>query len=309
MIQRVTHETIQRSTLRNLQTNLSAMAKLQGELSSGSRLSVPSDDPAATGQAMHLRAAGRQVDQYARNATDGDSWLTTVDTALTTALGYLRNARDLVVQSGNGGLGQTSLDALADNLDGLRDGILAQANTRFMGRTVFAGTSNTGSAYTTTTTVDTTDPDNPVSATSYAWTGYPDASVERRIGPNTTVRVDTDGSQAFGDGAESVFSLLSGISADLRNGLPVTDQLDAIDARMQQMLSAATSNGSRQKVVEATQSDLSNQTLTLKSQLSDVADIDMPQVLMQIQMQEVTYQGALAAGARVLQPSLLDFLR
>ena len=305
MIQRVTHETIQRSTLRNLQTNLSAMANLQGQLSSGSRISVPSDDPAATSQAMSLRAAGRQVDQYTRNATDGDSWLTTVDTALTTALSYLRNARDLVVQSGNGGLGQNSRDALADNIDGLRDGILAQANTQYMGRTVFAGTSNAGSAF--TTTVDTTDPDNPV--TVYAWTGNDDGTVERRVGANTTVRVDTDGKAAFGDGPDSVFSLLTDISDALRAGQPVTDRLNDIDARMQQLLSAASSNGSRQKVVEAMQSDLSNQTLTLKSQLSGVEDIDMAQVLMEIQMQETTYQGALSAGARVLQPSLLDFLR
>ena len=305
MIQRVTHTTIQRSTLRNLQTNLSAMARLQGEMSSGKRITVPSDDPAAAGQAMHLRATGRQIDQYTRNATDGDSWLTTVDTALTTTLSYLRNARDLVVQSGNGGLGQTSLDALADNIDGLRDGILSQANTKYMGRTVFAGTSDAGTAF--SVSVDTTDPANPV--TTYTWTGSADASVQRRIGPNTTVRVDADGSEAFGDGADSVFSLLAGISADLRAGTPVTDKLTDIDARMQKLLTAASANGSTQKVVESMQSDLSSQSLTVSSQLSGVEDIDMAEVLMQVQMQEVAYQGALSAGARVLQPSLLDFLQ
>ena len=308
MFDRVTQQTIQRSTLRNLQSNLTSMAALQAQMSSGKRIQRPSDDPAAAGQAMHLRATGRQIDQYTRNATDGDSWLTTVDTALRTALGYLRNARDLVVQSGNGGLGQTSLDALADNIDGLRDGILAQANTKYMGRTVFAGTSDTGSAF--SVSVDTTDPANPV--TTYAWTGAADAAVERRIGANTTVRVDTDGSEAFGadDGTDqSVFSLLDGISQDLRAGVSVTDKLTDIDARMQKLLAAASRNGSTQKVVESMQSDLSSQSLTISSQLSGVEDIDMADVIMRLQLQEVTYQGALSAGARVLQPTLLDFLK
>ena len=98
---RVTNETIQRSTLRNLQTNLSAMSTLQAEMSSGKRIQVPSDDPSGTGQSLSLRAMASQLSQYQRNGQDGDSWLTTVDTALTTALGYLRNARDLVVQSGD----------------------------------------------------------------------------------------------------------------------------------------------------------------------------------------------------------------
>jgi flagellar hook-associated protein 3 FlgL len=294
----VTHTTIQHSTLRNLQTNLSAMARLQGQLSSGSRIAVPSDDPAATGQAMQLRATSRQISQYTRNATDGDAWLTTVDTALTTALKYLRNARDLVVQSGNGGLGQNSLDALANDIDGLRDGMLAQANTRYLGRTVFAGTSDAGVAFTSATDVP-----------PYVWQGTAGATVDRRVGPSTLIRVDTDGSAAFGDGTNSVFALLDTISSELRGGSSATDQLDAIDARMQQMLTAASSNGSRQKVVESMQSDLSSQALTVKTQLSGVEDIDMAEVLMQIQMQEVVYQGALSAGARVLQPSLLDFLQ
>ena len=162
MIQRVTHETIQRSTLRNLQTNLSAVSRLQGQMSSGTKIQVPSDDPSGTGQALSLRATTSQLAQYQRNGQDGDSWLTTVDSALTTALGYVRNARDLVVQSGDAGLGQSSLNALADSIDGLKSGLLAQANSRYQGRNVFAGTSDASGAF----SVDTSGA-TPV----YTWTG------------------------------------------------------------------------------------------------------------------------------------------
>ena len=314
VLQRVTHETIQRSTLRNLQTNLSAMAQMQGQLSSGKRIQVPSDDPAATGQALHLRDTTRQLDQYQRNGQDGDSWLTTVDTAMTTALSYLRNARDLVVQSGDGGLGQTSRNALADNIDGLRAGLLSQANTQYQGRSVFAGTSDAGAAF----AVDTGSV-----PPAYTWNGSGGATVMRQVGPTTTVRVDTDGSQAFGwndasvadtDGDPStsnstVFALMDKISAGLRNGDDVTGSLNDLDAVMQNMLTAASSNGSRQKILESTMSDVSSQQLTIKGQLTGVEDIDMASVIMNLQMQEVVYQGALSAGARVLQPSLVDFLK
>ncbi len=306
MIQRVTHETIQRSTLRNLQTNLSAMSRLQGEMSSGKKIQVPSDDPSATSQALSLRATTSQLAQYQRNGQDGDSWLTTVDSALTTALGYVRSARDLVVQSGDAGLGQASRNALADNIDGLKAGLLAQADSRYQGRNVFAGTSDAAGAF----AVDTSGA-TPV----YTWTGSATATVERKVGPSTTVRVDTDGSQAFGwtdtsSGTQStVFALLDKVSAGLRSGADVTGSLTDMDSVMQNLLTAASSNGSRQKVLENTVSDVSSQQLTIKGQLSGVEDIDMASVVMDLQMQQVTYQGALSAGARVLQPSLLDFLR
>lgn len=303
---RVTNETIQRSTLRNLQTNLSAMSTLQAEMSSGKRIQVPSDDPSGTGQSLSLRATASQLSQYQRNGQDGDSWLTTVDTALTTALGYLRNARDLVVQSGDAGLGQTSRNALADQIDGLKAGLLTQANARYQGRNVFAGTSDAAQAFTASTSGGTT---------VYTWNGSATGSVDRKIGPSTSVRVDTDGSQAFGwtdpgTGTQStVFALMDQISAGLRSGTNVTGTLNDIDSSMQSMLTAAASNGSRQKVLENTMSDVSSQQITIKGQLSNVEDVDMAATIMNLQMQQVAYQGALAAGARVLQPTLLDFLR
>jgi flagellar hook-associated protein 3 FlgL len=128
------------------------------------------------------------------------------------------------------------------------------------------------------------------------------------------VRVDTDGSQAFGwtdsNGTQStVFALMDTIATGLRTGSDVTGTLADIDTAMQGMLTAAASNGSRQKVLENTLSDVSSQQLTVKGQLSGVEDIDMASVVMDLQMQQVTYQGALSAGARVLQPSLMDFLK
>ena len=42
---------------------------------------------------------------------------------------------------------------------------------------------------------------------------------------------------------------------------------------------------------------------------SDAEDVDMADVIMYLKMAEAVYQAALSAGARVIQPSLMDFLR
>ena len=49
--------------------------------------------------------------------------------------------------------------------------------------------------------------------------------------------------------------------------------------------------------------------LAVTSQLSDIEDIDLPKVIMEMQLQQTSYQAALAASAKVIQPSLIDFLR
>ncbi len=294
MIARVTHQTVQRQTLANLQGNLSAMAALQAQLSSGKKISVPSDDPAGASDMLRLRGDQRALTQYARNASDGDSWLTTVDSALSSSLSALRRARDLTIQGGDGALGPTSREALAAELEGIRDTLVDQANASYVGRSVFAGTSDAGQAF----------------GPGYAFTGSATASpVERRIGSGTTVRVDSDGAAVFGTGSDSVFALLDTIAADLRSGADPTAHLDGIDTHMEAMLTEVSSVGARHAQVISATSALKDQELTVKTQLSGIEDIDLAEVILELQMQEVAYNGALGAAGKVLQPSLMDFLR
>ena len=49
--------------------------------------------------------------------------------------------------------------------------------------------------------------------------------------------------------------------------------------------------------------------LSVTTQLSDIEDIDLPKTIMEMQLQQTSYQAALAASAKVIQPSLIDFLR
>ncbi|NCT91416.1 flagellar hook-associated protein 3 [Cellulomonas sp. APG4] len=294
MINRVTHQTVQASTLANLQLNLGKMSDLQAKLSGGKNITRPSDDPGGTASTLQLRASQRAAEQYSRNTDDALGWLTTVDSALQASVAALRQARDLTVRGANeGSLGQTSRDAIAVELEGIRDAMLAQANTTYLGRSVFAGTSNEGVAF---------RPD-------FTWSGQAGASVERRLASDTTVRADADGSAVFGEGATSVFALIDTIAADLRSGTNVGPRLNEIDAHLETMLGELAAAGTRYAQAEAAQSASVKTLMDLKGQISAIEDIDLAATLVDIQSQEVAYQAALGATARVLQPSLMDFLR
>ena len=298
MITRVTHQSAQRTSLANLQDNLAKMAALQAQASSGKLINKASDDPAKAAEAMALRKEQRATEQYARNAQDGVSWLSTVDTAIQSSVDFMQRARDLTVQGGNtGSLGAAGREAIAVEIEGIRDSLLGQANTTYIGRSVFAGTAN-GTAFTK-------------DAVTGEYVATPThGPVERRIGADTTVRVDADGTAVFGTGTDSVFALLTDIAASLRTpGESVSPALAKIDDRIASMLNQASGVGARTNQLDAAQETLSNQAMTLKSDLSGVEDIDLAQTIIELQMQEVGYKAALGATSRVLQPSLMDYLQ
>lgn len=299
MINRVTQQTVQRTTLNNMQNNLVRMADLQARMSSGKLITKVSDDPSATGRAMALRADKAASEQATRNAQDGIAWLATIDTATQGAVSALRRARDLTVQgASSGAMGPAAREALATEIDGIKDTMLDLANTSLQGRQVFAGTSGDGVAF-----------DDGTTGTPYAWHGIPGATVERRLSPDATVRVDADGVAVFGQGATSVFALLDNIAADLRGTAEVSTRLGEIDTRLDGMLSQLSNVGIRYKQIADTQTVIAAKLQDTASSISGIEDIDLAETIMELKMQEVAYQGALGATARVLQPTLMDFLR
>ncbi|MCB2411961.1 flagellar hook-associated protein FlgL [Demequina sp. TTPB684] len=299
MINRVTQQTMQRSTLYNLQNNMATMSKLQARMSSGKAIQRPSDDPSSTGRTMTFRAEKAAATQASRNTADGVAWLATIDNTMQSSISALQRVRDLTVQGANSGsVGPTSRGAIATEIEGLRDTLLDLANTNFQGRSVFAGTSNAGVAF-----------EDGTAATPYAWNGVAGSSVERRIGPDATVRVDADGAATYGTGATSVFQLLDDIAADLRGTAEVSGRLAEIDTRLNGMLAQIADVGIRYKQVSDAQQSIAKTLQDVTSSIDDVEGIDLAETIMELKMQEVAYQGALGATARVLQPTLMDFLR
>lgn len=295
MINRVTQQTIQRSTLSNVQMNLRRAASLQAQLSSGKVIQKVSDDPNAAGRAMALRADKSSSMQALRNADDGASWLNQIDSTIQSSLSAVRRARDLTVQGANSGaLNDTSREAIAVEIEGLRDTLLNLANTTLNGRSLFAGTSASGPAFESGT---------------YDWNGTPGGEVTRRLGTDAVVRVDADGAAIFGEGEDSIFHLLDTIAAELRAGEDVSGRLDDLDKSLDRMLGGVADVGIRAKQVTDAQASLKMRIQDLTMSISGIEDIDLAETILELQIQEIAYQASLGAAARVLQPSLMDFLR
>jgi flagellar hook-associated protein 3 FlgL len=107
-----------------------------------------------------------------------------------------------------------------------------------------------------------------------------------------------------------VFAFLDTLAADVvGNPSALSSDLAALDGRMGTVLNALTDVGVRANQMDQAQTAAKNKALDLRSTLSGVEDIDLPSVIIDLQLQQTTYQAALAATAKVLQPTLMDFLR
>ncbi|MDH2443841.1 flagellar hook-associated protein FlgL [Amnibacterium sp. CER49] len=297
MIGRVTSQQIYQSSQQRISTAKVRLSQLQDESSSGSRITKPSDDPTAAAAALQVRAQQRATAQYGTNIADGLGWLATVDASLTSSENALRQAVDLTVQGANGAtLSPASREALATQLDGLKADLLGQANTKYLGRTVFAGNSDSGAAF---------------DGTTYAYSGASGSTVDRRVSATETVPVSADGAAAYGTGSSSVFATIDSISAALRSGdqAAVTNGLTALQTATTRLSAEHAVVGAHYARLQQAKTENGNTSTALETQRSGIEDADAAQVLIDLKSQELTYQTALAVTAQSLQQTLMNYLR
>ena len=292
---RVTESSIHTRVLNNLQRSISKGQKIQEQLSSGKQINRPSDSPTGTVSSMQLRGESRANQQYSRNADDGVGWLSTLDSTLTSASTLVNRARDLTVQGlSSGSNSAQSNEALASEIDQIKSSLVGYANTKYLDRPVFGGTTTGDVAY---------DPNG-------TYVGD-DGQTTRTVGANSKIRVDANGPEAFGTGDTQLFTVLQNISDSIRSGDTdaLNDNLQKLDSASDLMKNTLSDVGARYNRVTQMKQSAQDRLLSITSQLSDVEDIDLPKTIMDMQLQQTSYQAALAASAKVIQPSLIDFLR
>jgi flagellar hook-associated protein 3 FlgL len=290
---RVTQRSISASSSANLQHNLLRMQRLQEQLSSGRQLGRPSDSPTGTVSALRLRADLRRGEQLVRNANDGIGWLATADTTLTQGLEALGRVRELALRGRNAAMGDEDRAAIATEVEGLRDHLLALANTTYLGRPIFSGTSAAPAAYDAT-------------GTYQGDTG----AISRTVLDGVSVQVNVTGPEVFGPAGADVFAVLTDLADHLRlDPAQLDGDVTAIDARMLDLKTGLAQVGARYHQVETMRDRTEGARLDAQNALAEVESVDLPKAITELKLQEVAYQAALAATARVIQPSLVDFLR
>jgi flagellar hook-associated protein 3 FlgL len=289
---------LQRSMLADLNRSTERLSRTQGKLSSGKELTRPSDDPAAASKALVLRESLKGTQQHQRNVGDALSWADATETALSSMTDVIQRVRELTVQGASDGSDATARASIAKEVDQLTEALKEQANTRFAGRYLLAGTATTTAPY------GTTD----------AYQGNTDP-IAREIGPNVSVTVNTTadailgGGQAAGD--DKLLNVLRDISDHLNagDGTALQSDLGRLDKGLDDLMTVRAANGALTNRLESAQTRLDSVEELATKGLSDVEDADMAKTLIDFNTQNSAYQAALRAGANIVQSSLMDFLR
>jgi flagellar hook-associated protein 3 FlgL len=300
---RVTQGMLNTQMMTNLRANNARLMKYEDMLASGKRLNRPSDDPVGVGYAMRYHAQIARNNQYQEAVDDGKSQLDYLDTTLNQANQILSRARDLAVRASTGSMSAGDRQTVANEIDQLYQQLTETGNTQFNGRYIFNGQMTDVKPYRAAPETNGTDR----------------GEINYMMSEGVSIPVNVIGLDVFGDPAtaatldtsDNAFAILKSLKNALNsdNQTIIGASVQRLDSRLEKVQAVWADVGARTNRTELLSNRLKDFDLNLNELLSKTEDADIPETIMNMQMAENVQRASLSTGSRIIQPTLVDFLR
>lgn len=291
---RITQNSIAQAFNNDVQSIYGRMARTQQQLSDGRRITRPSDDPIGTGQVMGFDTQLADVRRFQANVKDSVGVLNTADAALDSVTSALHRIRELATQAANGTNGLSDLNSIAGEIAQLKEVVRDGMNAQYGDQYIFGGTATSTEPF-------------PSPGNAYAGTGN---TMSKRIGQGQSVQVNVPGDAVAGPNGANVLDAIDQLVTDIQgaNSAGIQTGLGSIITFTDQALDVRTLLGASAQRLETTLSRLDLTEERLIAARTEVADVDAAEAYMEFSQQQTMYQAALAAGTRMMQTSILDFI-
>ncbi|ARA98473.1 flagellar hook-associated protein FlgL [Geobacillus thermodenitrificans] len=296
---RITQSMLANNMLKQITRSYEKLDQYQTQLSTGKKITRPSDDPVVAMKGIAYRSNLAEVEQFKRNFSEAYNWVENSDAALDKATQALQRIRELVVQASNDTYEETQRQSIAKEVRQLTEHLVTLANTKVGDKYIFNG-------------AHTTEPPVKVNADGTITVSTNDQQLNIELAKGVYIPVNIPPSTAFGAG-NGLFSDLQKLAASLENpsttGDELTGYLDKLDNHLTHLLGVRAELGARMNRIELMEDRVDGQQVIAEKILSDNEDVDLEKVIIDLKTQESVHRAALAVGARIIQPTLVDFLR
>ncbi len=270
------------------------------QLSTGKRVNRPSDDPSVSALLTEVATHNTQDDAFLRNVSGITSQLQTVDSSLSSVLTNLTTAISLGVEGATGTMNSTNQQTLASEVRQIQQTILAVANLTYQGAYVFSGTATKTAAY----TVDQR------TTSGVKYNGNEQVN-QVEIANNRTIAVNVPGDQIFSNANGDVFQSLSDLATALDKGdaTAIQTAVTSVRSAYDQVSTQRVFYGDAVNVLSSDQEFLNQEQLQYAQQQNTLAGADTATTVTGLVMSQTAYQATLSAVSKVMQTSLLDYLK
>ena len=301
---RVTNQSLSTQLQDTLQQALQRLNETQEQVTSGKRINRLADDPFGAVRSLDVQSLAASLDQYKKNIDAGLPVLNQTDSTLSDVDDVLTRAKEIAVQMANGAMSAADRASAASEVHELSQRLLSLGNFRFDNRYLFGGFANGAAPFTAAGGGATYNGDS--------------GSISIQANGSTRVAINLPGDGVFQGvgvtGGVDLFDTLSDLETaltanDVSGANGVTAQIGRLDAGSNQIAAFRAQVGARIETLNTASQGLDTMQLKATQMRSNIEDVDTLKIYSDFARLQQAFQAALESSARVVQPSILDFIK
>ena len=283
------------------------LAVANRQVSSGKRISQPSDAPDQIDTLLQLRAAESHNTQVQSNLSQAQTTAQAADGALTASIKLMDRARVLAAQAANSTMSASSRQSIAQEVQGLQEQMVANSRTVVQGHYIFSGDQYDSPAY----ELNLAAANGVVQLSSAAATSRIEDPAGGSFSASKTAQAIFDTRNADGSTApDNVFAALNTLRQALLNDdtAGLTNATSLITAASDHLNSQQAFYGSVQNRIQDAMSFGQSYDVQLKTEVSQIEDADITSAALEVTQATTQLQAAFQLKAKIPHTSLFDYL-
>ena len=323
---RITNASMVRSHLYDTQNNLTNMSKINQQISTGKVINTVSDDPHKAIKIMNINNEIKYTEKYNYNIDESVGWMNTTDGALDNVGNLLGEIKETILKVGNGTYSQNEMKSLNEDMNEKIKQLADTLNSTHGGKYLFGGSSVDDAPITVIENPDgTVKLEFSKDKNGQTIPNTDDLKTDISSGINIDYNISVGEILNIKDGNGNTVNLLDEINNlstlmnDIANGDEQTaakaketllnDTKGKIDTLFDHVVNERTSLGVRVSTAEKIKELNDEDILNIQDVLSKTQDTDVVEKFIELKSAEMIYQASIQVGAKLIQPTILDYIR
>lgn len=340
---RITNTMMINNYQKTLEDNYEQLSDNYNQLNSQRKFTKASEDPASALKALKARHSLTDITQYSSNLSDMTSLNNATETEEQQLNSIVKTAQESIQAAVNGTKNGTDYNNYAESLNNMQQQVVQTLNSTFNGRYVFGGSQDGPAPFKIGGSSDGVnngklmyyDYNNKMGNTSAQYvplSSVTSANIDSMkltapVDVGLGMKMDASGKLVSGtyydaatsaldmitvssNGSDNLVDMLGSAINKLKSGTnELGDELNMAGNLHDSILKGMVNTGEKSKLLTFLSDKTTDETTNVTESLSKAEDIDASSAITSFLMRQAVYNASLSIGTKIIQPSLIDFLK
>lgn len=310
---RISNKIQAKNILNTINKTYDKMNNSLAQINTGKAFQKSSEAPYDAIRSMDVSTKIKRLEQYKENVLTAKETMLEIETGLNSIKDSIFEVKDVLSKAMNDTYSAADKESMAQVVDNMKENIIGLLNKEYNGKFIFGGYNTSSEPIQTKGDKVSYNGIDLLNMTEAEYNKFGNEKISLSLGKASSINCSIPAVKITGYGSDNVINILDEISEVLNDntstGSDLSPLYEKIDERFNNVINSITSIGAKTVRLDMEERQVEDSKFNLTKLKTEIEGIDIEEAITNFKTAELAYNAALSVGSKIIQPTLLDFLR